>query len=174
MEANSPSVKTLHQFLDYEASKFLIAEIQLKQNLEEWIIQAGSLQLKTVLQKYLGFVKEHIQKLESFMEQEKISALSITDRIIKAFSEEADEKMNYCKDPEIKDVCLLACIQAINHFKISAYGTATAFAKELDMEKAATVFHQMEINEKHIDDRLSQLAQYEINRKARAPILITE
>jgi ferritin-like metal-binding protein YciE len=80
--------------------------------------------------------------------------------------------MKYCADPEVKDACLLACIQAINHFKISEYGTAAAFAKELNMEKSATVFHEMEINEKHIDDRLSQLAEYEINRKARAPIVI--
>ena len=38
--------------------------------------------------------------------------------------------------------------------------------------KAASVFHEMEINEKHIDDRLSQLAEFEINRKARTPIVI--
>ena len=82
----------------------------------------------------------------------------------------ADEKMSYCTDTEIKDACMLACIQLINHYKISAYGTAAAFAKELDLEKRVTMFHEMETNEKHIDDRLSQLASYEINRKARAPI----
>jgi hypothetical protein len=40
------------------------------------------------------------------------------------------------------------------------------------MEKPATVFHEAEINEKQIDDRLSQLAKYEINVKAKAPIIL--
>ena len=73
---------------------------------------------------------------------------------------------------EVKDACLLACIQAINHYKISSYGTAAAFAIALGMEKAAAVFHEAEINEKHIDDRLSQLAEYEVNTKAKTPILL--
>ncbi|HEX5027142.1 MAG TPA: DUF892 family protein [Agriterribacter sp.] len=171
MEEHHPIISTLQQLLNYEASKFTIAEIQLKRNLEEWIIQAGSLPLKTVLQKYFGFVQQHVQKLETFMEEEKINSLSIADRVMKAFVEDANEKMSCCADAEVKDACLLACIQVINHFKISIYGTAGAFAKELDLEKAAAVFHEMEINEKHIDDRLSQLAEYEINKKARAPIV---
>ena len=57
-----------------------------------------------------------------------------------------------------------------NHFKISTYGTAAAFANALNMEKQASVFHEAEVNEKQIDDRLSQLAEHEINIKAKAPI----
>ena len=172
MKENHQTITTLHQLLNYEAGKFMAAEIRLKHNLEEWINQADSLQLKVVLRKYLDFVQQHVQKLESFIEEEKISSLSIADRVMNAFVEEVNEKMKYCTDTEVKDACLVACIQVINHFKISIYGTATAFATELNMEKAATVFHEMEINEKHIDDRLSQLAEYEINKKARAPIVI--
>jgi hypothetical protein len=40
------------------------------------------------------------------------------------------------------------------------------------MEKAAQFFHQAEVNEKQIDDRLSQLALYEINSRAKAPITL--
>jgi len=89
-----------------------------------------------------------------------------------AFIEEAEEKLNACTDAEVRDACLLACIQSINHFKISTYGTAAAFAKALDMENQAVIFHEAEINEKQIDDRLSQLAEFEINVKAKAPIVL--
>jgi hypothetical protein len=34
--------------------------------------------------------------------------------------------------------------------------------------------HEAEVNEKQIDDRLSQLAEHEINIKAKAPIALTE
>ena len=91
---------------------------------------------------------------------------------MKAFIEEANERLSNCTDAEVKDACLLASIQVINHFKISSYGTAAAFSNALGMEKAAAVFHEAEINEKQIDDRLSQLAQHEINIKAKAPIVL--
>ena len=172
MEDNFRAISTLQDLLNYEASKFTAAEIRLKQDLEKWINRASSLQLKTVLQKYFAFVQQHVPKLENFLEEENISSFSIADRVMKAFVEETNEKINCCRDAEVMDACLLASVQVINHFKISIYGTAAAFAKELNMEKASRVFHEMEINEKHIDDRLSQLAEFEINRKARTPIVI--
>ena len=172
MTGNNQTITTLHNLLDYDARKFTSAEIQLKNSLPEWIIKVGSLQLKTVLQKYLGFVQQNAQKMESFFAEEKISSLSLTNRVMRAFIEEAEEKLSNCSDAAIKDACLLAGIQAINHFKISTYGTAAAFAKALGMEKQAAIFHEAEVNEKQIDDRLSQLAEHEINIKAKAPIVL--
>jgi len=172
MTDNSQAITTLHNLLDYDARKFTSGEIQLKNSLRDWISKAGSLKLKTVLQKYLDFVNQHVQKLECFFEEEQISSLSINNRVMHAFIEEAEEKLNACTDAEVRDACLLACIQSINHFKISTYGTAAAFAKALDMENQAVIFHEAEINEKQIDDRLSQLAEFEINVKAKAPIVL--
>jgi len=173
MEENNQTISTLHNLLDYDVRKFTNAEVQLKNGLPEWINDAGSLKLKTILQKYLLFVQEHIQKLENFFEEEKITLLSLSNRVMRAFIEDTNEKLACCSDIEIKDACLLASIQAINHYKISTYGTAAAFAKALGMEKQAAVFHGAEVNEKQIDDRLTQLAEFEINSKARTPIVLT-
>jgi len=172
MKSDLPTITHLHHLLDYDARKFTIAEIQLKNSLLFWQNNAGSLKLKTILQKYLDFVQQHIQKMESFFEEEKITSLSINNRIMQAFIEETDERILACADIEAKDASLLASIQTINHFKISVYGTAASFARALGMEKYATVFHEAEINEKQIDDRLSQLAEHEINNLAKTPVLL--
>jgi len=172
MTENNLTITNLHDLLDYNARKFANAEIQLRNSLIEWIVKTSSLKLKDVLRKYLGFIQQHIQQLESFFEAEQISSLSSSNRIMKSFIEETEEKLNKCTDAEVCDACLLASVQDINHFKISLYGTAAAFARELDMEKFASVFHEAEINEKQIDDRLSQLAGYEINTRARAHIAL--
>jgi ferritin-like metal-binding protein YciE len=166
------TIANLHDLLDYNARKFTNAEIQLRNSLNEWIVRASSLKLKAVLQKYLDFIQLHVLKLEGFFVAEQISSLSSTNRIMKSFIEETEEKLNNCVDAEVKDACLLASVQDINHFKISLYGTAAAFARELNMDKFASVFHEAEINEKQIDDRLSQLAEHEINTRAKAPILL--
>ena len=172
MENNQHRIINLHDLLKYDAGKFIVAEMQLKKNLHEWINQAGSLQLKAALQKYHDFVDQHIQKLEGFIKDETFSSLSITDHVMNAFLTESNEKIKCCVDVEVKDACLLAGIQTICHFKISLYGSAAAFSKVLEMENAAGVFYEMEINEKYIDGLLSQLAEFEINKRAQAPIVI--
>jgi ferritin-like metal-binding protein YciE len=170
MTENNHSVNTLHELLDFDVTKFVSAEIQLEKSLPGFVNMAASPKLKHVLLKYFDFVKKHVQNMESFFEEENITSLSLQNRIMHAFIEEAEEKLSVCKSTEVKDACLLSCIQAINHFKISMYGTAAAFAKELGMEKQSAFFREAEVNEKQIDDRLSQLAEHEINSNAKTSI----
>lgn len=42
------------------------------------------------------------------------------------------------------------------------------------MEKQAAIFHEAEVSEKQIDDRLSQLAEFEININAKTIISIAQ
>lgn len=172
---NNPEQKiwTLHDLLDYDASKFSVVEIQLKNQLASWIQIAQSLKLKAILQKYQDFTKAHVSKLEVFFKDEKFISLGAKHQIIQAFIRETDEKLSLCGDGEVKDACLVSCIQEINHFKISSYGTAAAFANALGMSKYAELFHEAEVNEKQIDDRLTQLAEFEINIRAKSPSILT-
>lgn len=172
MTKNKSTISTLHELLDYDARSFIIAEVQLKRVLPGWIEAAGSFKLKTVLQKYLDLVQQHVNKMGVFIQDEDINLLNTGDRIMTSFIEETNSKLDACTDTVIKDACLLAGIQSINHYKICIYGTAAAFAKALNMDKPAAIFHDAEINEKQIDDRLTQLAEYEINFNARNPIAI--
>ena len=168
----NPVINTLHNLIDYDISKFVSAENELKMTLPKWISIASSFQLKTALQKYLDFVGQHLLRLEEFIDQEEISLLNVNNRIMRVLIEETQEELSHCSNVEVKDACLLARVQAINHFKICLYGTAAAFAKLLELNKSAEIFHEAEINEKHIDDRLSQLAEYEVNLKAKSPIAL--
>lgn len=166
----NPKISTLHNLLDYDASKFGSAEAQLLTVIPKWINTATAIKLKEVLQRYQDLVKQQSKKLNTFISDEGILALSINNRVMKAFIEETGEKLKSCTDTDVKDACLLACVQGINHYKISTYGTAAAFAKALGMDNTASFFHEAEVNEKQIDDRLSQLAEFEINAKARIQI----
>ncbi|MBX9781710.1 MAG: DUF892 family protein [Chitinophagaceae bacterium] len=174
MNTTSPTISTLKDLLICNYRRFASAEAELKNSLPQWINHAGSLKLKTVLQKYHDYAEEHLQKLQGMFTEEEVNSLSCSNRVMLAFIEETNEKISYCADTEVKDACLLAGIQSINHFKISIYGTAAAFANALGMEHIAAVFHEAEVNEKQIDDRLSQLAGHEINNRAKTPIVLTQ
>ncbi|ALL06259.1 hypothetical protein AQ505_12605 [Pedobacter sp. PACM 27299] len=168
------SINNLQDLLDLNTSHFSSAEIELKRKLLEWANIASSMQLKMILKKYISFTSQHLQRMDTFLEQEKILSVTRTNTIMLAFIKSIDEKLEACKNPEIKDACILAGIQSICHFKISSYGTAAAFAKLIGLSEFANVFYESEVNEKHIDDELTQLASYEINTNAMTPLNLTQ
>jgi ferritin-like metal-binding protein YciE len=114
--------------------------------------------------------EKYIRQLDFFCEEEKTGPSHHSNQVMKVYLAEAEEKLAGCTCPEIRDACLLAVIQCINHFKISVYGTAAAFFASIKMAAAGLLFHEAELNEKDMDDRLSYLAEHELNNKAVAPV----
>lgn len=174
MKEKNQVVTTLHDLLHYNARVIIDTEIELKTGLHAWVNKATSVKLKEVLMKYADYIHRHIDKMQNFFTEEKVFPVSPGNRVIKALIEDTDEKMAICSEAELRDACLLASVQEINHYKISLYGTAAAFANTLELKDAGALFHEAEISEKQIDDRLSQLAEHEINPNAKAPILIAK
>ncbi|HKZ67012.1 MAG TPA: DUF892 family protein [Chitinophagaceae bacterium] len=174
MKHDHQAIANLQHLLDYDVKNITDAEIQLKNVLQEYMGKTTNLKLQDVLKKYATFIDQHIEKLEMFLVTEKIFSFSPGNKVMQAFISDAEEKLSICVDEGVKDACLLASVQQINHYKISAYGTAAAFANALKMEDIAAVFREADVNEKQIDDRLSQLAEHEINTKAKAPVLLSQ
>ncbi len=170
--ATNTPISTLHQLLDHDACKFVSAEVILRNALPVWITRCGSLNLKIVLQKYHDEVEAHLVRLEDFIAAERINSLTLVNGIMEAYVADINNKMHLCGDSEVRDAVLLAGIQLINHYKIGIYGTAAAYARALDMEPAAALFYGCEADEKQIDSRLSQLAEFDINKKARSPFAL--
>jgi len=171
METNT-NIVTLHNLLDYNAGRFTSAEAELKRCLPEWIKEASSIQLKVVIQEYLGLAVEHIRRIERFIEDENLNFISSSDPVMLALISDIGDGLACCADAAVKDACILAGIQLINHYKISKYGTATAYANNLSLSRAGMLFHGLEMDEKQIDGRLSQLAGLEVNNSAATPLAI--
>jgi ferritin-like metal-binding protein YciE len=172
MPITNQSIASLHNLLDQDTRKFTSAEIQLLNTLPHWIETASSVEMKTVLLKYLDLVRQQVQTMEIFIEKENIGTLDLTNGVMYALIQETDQMLSHCTDPAIKDACLLANIQAINHYKINRYGTAASFAQALGMEEPATAFHEATASEKEVDSALSKLAAADINIKARSAVAL--
>jgi len=173
METNT-DITCLRRLLGEDSSRLISGEVQLRNNLGDWMSKEQSPLFKAIMDRYLDMTERHIRDLEQFCEDEQLSSVHISNRVIKALMEELNEKLASCSCNEVKTACLLAGIQSINHYKISAYGTAAAYAGAIRLEKAALFFHQAEHDEKIIDEELSRLATREINNKALTPVIIDE
>lgn len=169
---NSNNISTLHQLLDYNTQHFIVGEVHLQKSLHHWIEKSSAIKLKGIFQKYLEHIDHNIKAFEKFIDAEKLNLISNENKILSIYVNDAEAKLELCTDVEIKDASILASVQAINHYKICMYGTAAAYANTLGMDEAAKIFKMAEINEKQIDDRLSQLAEFEINKRATSPIVL--
>jgi ferritin-like metal-binding protein YciE len=172
MPNNNQKIYTLNDLLLEDAKIMINGEKELKLALAEWISIATSLKLKNILHYYHHFVDHHIENIEFCFPNGKTNGGIHADLVMKILIQTTKDKIGKCSDAEVKDACLLASVQKIIHVKICLYGTATAFAKALEIEKYVTLFKEAENNEKQIDQKLSLLAEKEINVIAKSPILI--
>ena len=166
MKEISETIISLNNPPDQDARRFMSEEIQFRDILPRWISKICSVKFKAALQMYFDYLQAHIQKLESLFEDEKIPTGDIKSRFMLAFIEKTNEKLSHYYDGQIRDIYLLTRVQSIIHFKISSYGAAASFANALNMKKYGAVFYDAEVNEQNICDRLSQLAEPEINSQA--------
>jgi ferritin-like metal-binding protein YciE len=144
--------------LAYEAGRFLITEITLKNNLAYLVSQVDSLELKMLLEHYQKMVDNHLVSIQEINQESQTGAGTISKPIIQAFLDEIHEKLNKCADHAVMDACILTGVQGINQFKMSAYDTAALFAGELGMGNHAQVFKQAAENEKEMEGRMAKLA----------------
>ena len=82
--------------------------------------------------------------------------------------EEAEELMKEAKDDTIRDAAMVAAAQAVEHYEISRYGTLIAWADKMEMSDAAELLQQTLEEEKLTDQKLTELAESEINVEAEA------
>jgi ferritin-like metal-binding protein YciE len=169
MEKAPLRIVSLSDLLALETGRIMEGEKYLIGLLPGWIQGASSTRLKSILTQYLEYIRHHEQQMVNyFMHQPPIPSEG-RNRVMRALVEEATEKLGYCADAEIYDACLLASVQEINHYKISVYGTVTAFFNALDQSASAAIFHKAEKDEKRIDEQLSFQADLDINELARMP-----
>lgn len=171
MEKVSRSVVTLSDLLALETGRIMEGEKHLIEVLPGWIQRVSSEKLRHILDQYLEYIKHHEQQMVNYFIHHTATPVPGRNRVMAALVEEAAEKLRYCADPEIYDACLLACVQEINHYKISVYGTVTAYFNALNQHDSATIFHKAEKDEKRIDEQLSFQADLDINELARTPVI---
>lgn len=80
--------------------------------------------------------------------------------------EEGEKMMGEEMSPEALDAAIIASAQKIEHYEISGYGTARAFARELNLMDVSNLLTQTLNEEYQADDSLTQLAVGRLNIEA--------
>jgi ferritin-like metal-binding protein YciE len=80
--------------------------------------------------------------------------------------DEAEDVAGEVEDKSVLDAALIAAAQAVEHYKITRYGTLIAWAKELGRQDCAALLQQNLDEEKAVDRKLTAMAESKVNRRA--------
>jgi ferritin-like metal-binding protein YciE len=129
---------------------------------------AQSEELAAAFEKHEAETERQVQRLEQVF-----SLINQTPRgkncpAILGIIEEGKEIMDEYKGSPALDAGLLAAAQSVEHYEISRYGTLIAWANELGLNQAISLFEATLNEEKATDETLTAIAETAINREAEA------
>ena len=162
------SSKTLHDaFLD-ELRDLYNAEKQITKALPKMAKAAHAAPLANAFQSHLKETEGQIKRLEQVFESLGEPVKSKTCEGIAGILEEGKDIISEHFDEAAMDAALIAAAQRAEHYEIGAYGTCVAWARLLGHDEVVSLLEQTLDEEKAADQKLTALAEGEINEAAAA------
>ena len=159
-------IKTLDDLFVHQLQDIYYAENQITKALPKMIDKATDPQLKQGFETHLRETEGQIKRLEQVFQMHGQEIKAVDCPAIDGIIKEANETAGEIADKDVLDAALLASAQAVEHYEITRYGTLIAWAKRLGRDDCAGVLQKNLDEEKATDQKLTALADSQVNRKA--------
>ncbi|HEY6969736.1 MAG TPA: ferritin-like domain-containing protein [Candidatus Angelobacter sp.] len=162
-------LESLHDLFITELQDLYSAENMIVKALPKAIEKVSSQELKSALTAHLEETKVHVDRLDQIFDQlgdevdRKGKKCKGMDGIIK----ENKDFLGEDAEPEVLNAGAIAGAQKVEHYEISAYGTARTYASLLGRTDWMELLEVTLEEEKAADRKLTQLAE-SINVQAKA------
>jgi ferritin-like metal-binding protein YciE len=158
---------TFKELFEETLKDIYYAEKAILKALPKMAKKASSKKLQTAFTKHQKETEKQVERLEQVFELLGKRASGKKCPAIDGIIEEGEEVMKEAEDDTIRDAAMLAAAQAVEHYEISRYGTLVAWAEKMEMAEAAELLTATLEEEKLTDEKLSELAESEINVEAK-------
>jgi ferritin-like metal-binding protein YciE len=175
------NMNQLKDLLKHEVEDLYSAEEQIIEALPKMIDKANSNKLKQALQDHLDVTEQQKERLDQVLEllneesdeSEGQGILGLFNgkekcKAMQGLIEEGEDLMDKDMSPEVADAAIIAAAQKIEHYEIASYGTAKAYAQELQLDEVEDLLEETLDEEYEADGLLTQLAESRINERASA------
>lgn len=160
-------LNNLEDLFHHQLRDIYNAENQLISALPAMVENASNEALKKAFEEHLEETKGHKQRLEEIGESLGIDLSGEVCNAMEGLIEEAEEFIEENPDLDVKDAGIIAEVQRIEHYEISAYGTAVTFAEALGYNDLAGKLQQTLDEESAADSKLTELAIENVNPRAK-------
>jgi ferritin-like metal-binding protein YciE len=134
------------------------AEKQLVRALPKLAKAAESEELSEAIRSHLEETQNHVSRLEEVFGLVGVPAKGKPCKGMKGLIEEGSEAVQEQEKGALRDLAIIAGAQKVEHYEISAYGTARTLAEQLSINQAVELLEQTEGEEKEADEKLTQIA----------------
>jgi ferritin-like metal-binding protein YciE len=159
-------IKTMDDLFVHTLRDIYYAEKQIEKALPKMVEKATDPSLKQAFKMHLGETKDHVKRVEQVFKMHGVDVKGVDCPAIDGIVEEADDIAGEVDDKQVLDAALIAAAQAVEHYEMTRYGTLVAWAKQLGRADCASVLQQNLDEEKAADQKLTKLAESNVNRKA--------
>lgn len=159
-------IETMNDLFVHQLKDIYYAEKRIVGALPKMIDKATAAELRQGFESHLDETKVHVQRLEQVFQLHGVEPDTIKCPAIDGIIAEADEVAGKVADKNVLDAALIAAAQAVEHYEITRYGSLVAWARRLGRDDCAELLQQTLQEEKATDEKLTGLAQSQVNRAA--------
>ena len=159
-------METFEELFEETLRDIYYAEKAILKALPRMAKKATSEDLAAAFTAHFEETEQQVARLEEIFEGMGKKARGKKCPAIDGILEEGAEIMKEVKDDTVRDAGMLAAAQAVEHYEISRYGTLKAWAEKLGMTDAVGLLDETLREEKATDEKLTGLADSEINLEA--------
>ena len=154
-------MEILQELLIEELRDLLHAENQLVKALPKMAKAAKNSELKTAFQDHLEQTKGHVERLTQAFDMLGQKAKPKPCKGMAGLVQEGQEVITEGKQKEEveADLALIAAAQKVEHYDMSAYGTARAIAEQMERNDLVKLLTKTLEEEEKADELLTELAK---------------
>ena len=153
---------TLSKLFEDQLKDIYNAESQILKALPKMAKKATAVELKEAFTSHLQETKQQVERLSQIAERLGHKLTGKKCKAMEGLIEEGAEVLEAEGSGPVIDAALIAAAQRVEHYEISAYGTARSLAKLLGHEDVVELLQETLDEESAADEKLSNLSLEEI------------
>jgi ferritin-like metal-binding protein YciE len=152
------NAEKLTEHLIEEIKDIYHAEKQLVRALPKMAKAADSAKLKEAITEHLAETQQQVGRLEKVFSLLRKPPKTKPCKGMQGLIEEGSEAIEDEEKGALRDLAIIGAAQRVEHYEISAYGTARAIAEQIGNAQVARLLQETESEEKAADEKLSEVA----------------
>ena len=155
-------LSSIDKLLEDQLKDIFSAENQLVKALPKMAKKASAQGLKDAITSHLEETKHHVERLNEIGQSLGIKLSGKKCKAMEGLVEEGAEVLEADGAGPLIDWALIAAAQRVEHYEISAYGSARALAKHLGHEEVVQLLTETLDEESAADEKLTSISEQEV------------
>jgi ferritin-like metal-binding protein YciE len=160
------ALDSMHDLLLEQLRDLHSAEEQLVKALPKLVDKITNPTLREAVNAHYGETQGHVTRLERIFSGLDEKASGEKCKGMNGLIDECEHVADEHGSDYVRDAGIIASAQRVEHYEIAAYGCAITFAKLLGHQDIVTLLEETLAEEKAADEKLSAIAEEEVNQQA--------